>query len=114
LTLTPQLLLVSWSRKIRAIPVLPLWAVRPAQCLSACTRVHFTLRTFYYVIKTYKIIFTKFQLLLCMSWRQSRVEVHLHSFLNSATNGVWLVRFMTRPLFPYGKSPQVLFEYEAG
>jgi hypothetical protein len=28
---------------IRAIPLLPLWAVRPVQSLSACTRVHFTL-----------------------------------------------------------------------
>jgi hypothetical protein len=27
----------------RAIPLLPLWAVRPVQSLSACTRVHFTL-----------------------------------------------------------------------
>jgi hypothetical protein len=27
----------------RAIPLLPLWAVRPVQNLSACTRVHFTL-----------------------------------------------------------------------
>ena len=26
----------------RAIPLLPLWAVRPVQSLSACTRVHFT------------------------------------------------------------------------
>ena len=26
-----------------AIPLLPLWAVRPVQSLSACTRVHFTL-----------------------------------------------------------------------
>jgi len=26
----------------RAIPLLPLWAVRPLQRLSACTRVHFT------------------------------------------------------------------------
>jgi hypothetical protein len=25
----------------RAIPLLPLWAVRPVQSLSACTRVHF-------------------------------------------------------------------------
>jgi hypothetical protein len=31
----------------RAIPLLPLWAVRPVQSLSACTRVHFTF-TFYY------------------------------------------------------------------
>ena len=27
---------------IRAIPLLSLWAVRPVQSLSACTRVHFT------------------------------------------------------------------------
>jgi hypothetical protein len=26
----------------RTIPLLPLWAVRPVQSLSACTRVHFT------------------------------------------------------------------------
>ena len=49
-TLTPHPLLVSWSRKSRAIPLLPsraipllpLWAVRPVESLSACTRVHFT------------------------------------------------------------------------
>ena len=41
-TLTPHPLLVSWSRKSRAIPLLPLWAVRPVQSLSACIRVHFT------------------------------------------------------------------------
>jgi len=42
-TLTPQPLLVPWSRKGRAIPLLLLWAVRPAQSVSSCTRVHFTL-----------------------------------------------------------------------
>ena len=42
-TLTPHPFLVSWSRKSRAIPLLPLWVVRPVQSLSACTRVHFTL-----------------------------------------------------------------------
>ena len=41
-TLTPHPLLVPWSRKGRAIPLLPLWAVRPVQSLSACTGVHFT------------------------------------------------------------------------
>jgi len=40
--LTPHPLLVPWSRKGKAIPLLPLWAVRPVQSLSACTRVHFT------------------------------------------------------------------------
>ena len=33
-------LLVSWSRKSRAIPLLSLCAVRPVRILSACTRVH--------------------------------------------------------------------------
>jgi len=42
-TLTPHPLQVPWSRKSRAIPLLPLWAVRPVQSLSACTRVHFPL-----------------------------------------------------------------------
>jgi len=41
-TLTPHPLLVPWSWKSRAIPLLPLWAVRPVQSLSACTKVHFT------------------------------------------------------------------------
>jgi len=41
-TLTPHPLLVPWSRKGRAIPLLPLWAVRPVQSISACTRVTFT------------------------------------------------------------------------
>ena len=41
-TLTPHPLLVPWSWKSRAIPLLPLWAVQPVQSLSACTGVHFT------------------------------------------------------------------------
>ena len=41
--LTPHPLLVPWSWKGRAIPLLPLWAVRPVQRLSHCTRVRFTL-----------------------------------------------------------------------
>ena len=40
--LMPHPLLVPWSRKSRAIPLLPLWTVRPVQSLSASTRVHFT------------------------------------------------------------------------
>jgi len=39
----PSPLLMPWSRKTRAIPPLPLWAVWPVQSLSVCTRVHFTL-----------------------------------------------------------------------
>ena len=41
-TLTPHSLLVPWSCKGRAIPLLPLWAVRPVQSPSVCTRVTFT------------------------------------------------------------------------
>jgi hypothetical protein len=41
-TLTHHPLLVLWSRKGRATTLLPLWAVRPVQSLSDCTRVHFT------------------------------------------------------------------------
>ena len=41
-TLTLHLILVPSSRKSRAIPLLPLWAVRPVQSLSACTRVRFS------------------------------------------------------------------------
>jgi hypothetical protein len=40
--LTPHHPLVPWSWKSRAVPLLLLWAVRPVQSLSACTRVHFT------------------------------------------------------------------------
>jgi len=43
LRLTPHPLLVPWSRKSRAIPLLPLWTGQSVQSLSACTRVHFTL-----------------------------------------------------------------------
>ena len=42
-TLTSHPLLLPWSKKGTAIALLTLWAVRPVQSLSACTRVHFTL-----------------------------------------------------------------------
>ena len=42
-TLTPQPLPVPWSWKGRALPLLPLWTVRPVQNLSACKRVTFNL-----------------------------------------------------------------------
>ena len=45
-TLTPHPLLVPWSRKGRAIPLLHLWAVWPVQSLSACIRVHFTVHQY--------------------------------------------------------------------
>ena len=42
----PYLLLLPWSRKGRAIPLLPLRAVWPVQSISACATVHFTLPYF--------------------------------------------------------------------
>ena len=36
-TLTSHPFIVPWTRKSRAIPLLPLWAVRSVQSLSACT-----------------------------------------------------------------------------
>ena len=47
-TLTPHSLLVPWSRKSRAIPLLALWAVRPVQSHSACTTVHLYLYLYLY------------------------------------------------------------------
>jgi hypothetical protein len=47
-TLTPHPLLMPRSYISRAIPLLPLWAVRPVQSLSACTRVTFTFTLTYY------------------------------------------------------------------
>ena len=44
--LTPNPLVVPWSWKGTAIPQLPLWAVRPVQSLSTCTRLTFTFTLF--------------------------------------------------------------------
>jgi len=44
--LTRHPLLVPWSRKSKYIPLLPLWAVRPVQSLSTCTKVHLTFLPF--------------------------------------------------------------------
>jgi len=49
-TLTPHPLLVPWPRKSRAIPLLPLLAVRPLQSLSAYTTVHFTFNILFDVV----------------------------------------------------------------
>ena len=46
--LAPNSLLVPWLWKGKAIPLLPLWDVRPVQSLSACTRVTFTFTFFYF------------------------------------------------------------------
>ena len=46
-TLTPHPLLVPLSRKTRAIPLLPLWAVQRARSLSASTEVHINFALYY-------------------------------------------------------------------
>jgi len=55
--LTLHLFLVLWSRKSRAIPLLLLWAVRPVQSLSPCTRMHFIFFTFCAVNNNMKVVF---------------------------------------------------------
>jgi len=60
-TLTPNPLQVPWSRKSRVIPLLPLWAVRPVQSLSACTRAHFTFFILGYLC--YLIVLRKFDII---------------------------------------------------
>ena len=48
----------AWSRKGRAIPLLPLWAARPVQSLSACARVTFIF-TFFFIKLNWKIVLFK-------------------------------------------------------
>jgi len=62
-TLAPDSLLVPWSRKSRALPLLPVWAVRPVQSLSACTRVLFTLPYLF----PWSVPFRKYSKLLVLS-----------------------------------------------
>ena len=62
-TLTPHPLLVPWSRKSRAIPLLPLWAVQLVQSLRACTRAHvtFTLPLGSYTVNNKRTFFPTFR-----------------------------------------------------
>ena len=71
---------VPCSRKSRAKPLLPLWAVRPVQSLSACTRVHFLIfrsisnwchfLSYYYLLVRKQIGFvsSKLKNCNCVSW----------------------------------------------
>jgi len=67
--LTLHHFLVPWSRKSRAIPLLPLWAVRPVQSLSAYTRVHFTLTFLPILFHLLSIILNS-----CKYWRTSVIS----------------------------------------
>ena len=55
----PSPLLVSWSRKSRAIPLLPLWTLRAVQSLGACTSCAIYL-FFYNVLRRSQETRTKF------------------------------------------------------
>jgi hypothetical protein len=66
-TLTPRPLLVPWSWKSIAKPLLPLWAVQPVQSLSACTRVTFT----FYLLHSHA---TYDQMMLMSSWSVSSAK----------------------------------------
>ena len=67
MAIEPHPLLVPWSRKSRAIRLLPVWAVGPVQHLSTCTRVHFTF-TFNFTF-TFTVTFTMdIERLLCYSY----------------------------------------------
>jgi len=54
--MTPHPLLVPWSKKSRAIPLLLLCAKRPVQSLSDCTRVHFTFTFTVFKVNLSKLI----------------------------------------------------------
>ena len=70
-TLTPQPLLVPWSWKCRAIPLLPLCAVRPVHSLSTCPRVTFTFTFTLYAVQQHGRCTVPYQTLmsLCYYWR---------------------------------------------
>jgi hypothetical protein len=78
-TLTSHPLLVPWSRKSRAMPLLSLWAVRPVQRPCACTRVHFTVFTLHMILRivymvkqeSYKSLNSKICFCLLRFWNYS-------------------------------------------
>ena len=80
-TLTPHPLLVLWSRKSRAIPLLPLWAVRPVQNLSACTRMHFTLPYWTPTVKFIHDFNNRGQKIVIFSTCTQKMQVHLAKFI---------------------------------
>ena len=70
-------LLVLWSWKGRVIPLLPLWAVRPVQSLSACTMVTFTFTFTYLLLDPFEVHCQPFahNAVVCSyqdSWRRTR------------------------------------------
>ena len=93
-TLTPHPLPVPWSRKSRAIPLLPVWAVRPVQSLSVCTIVHSTFTCYLIstsvsnVITSTKSSFTFFVFCSCTFFLNRQREIQeLHTVTQWRTEG---------------------------
>jgi len=88
--LTPHPILVPWSRKSRAIPRLPLRAVRPVQNLSACTRVHFTLPLL--CSQNYGIHISRHRklCLVVMLWSWALEDTMLHVKLGRNFGPMWI------------------------
>ena len=87
-TLIPHPLLVPWSRKGRAKPLLPLWAARPVQSLSACTKVHFTFTLLYlYTYLSYPACKSHFFLLFIISLSVACMTVQYFSTLSYKRQG---------------------------
>ena len=80
-TLTPHPLLLPWSWNDRAIPLLPLWAVRPVQSLSACTRGHFTLPQCLYKGALYFFCSVKNEVVLIFNWKFMCQKLFYETFL---------------------------------
>ena len=74
--LTPHPFQCRWSRKSRAIPLLPLWAIRPVQSLSACTR-----GALYLKIPTYYEFVLRVCLFVCLSYRYATSGVSERVYL---------------------------------
>jgi len=108
-TLTPLPLPVPWSRKSRAIPLLPLWAVRPVQSLSACTVQGRTLPFYIYIctliykyssnngqfvtkgytVSVYSVVFIWIHLL---TWNSSIFTVYVDSLLRASPYWLWVIK----------------------
>ena len=99
-TLTPHNLLVPWSRKSRAIPLLPPRAVRPVQSLSTCTVQGCTLPFYFIYIYIYSVISSLVKeiinfLTVCYVWRQPNTQ---HSQVVTSRHPVLVKRVAHVPL----------------
>ena len=103
-TLTPQPLLVPWSRKSIAILLLPLWAIWPVQSPSACTRVHFTF-TFTFPFNLYRLCHVQAYIQFCLILLTRKLVgiVHViqwvHSFELPILVKYWRMLYQLQVLF---------------